>query len=212
MCLARLGGVPLIELPAIAIGAISAAIIASFFSFLGLIIAKEQKTSEFRQAWIDSLRDEITQLIASANAIHGAMTSQKLESTASAWSVVRADFVAINEAAAKVRLRLNPNEKLSKGILAKIEEIEVLLSPGGYPDYTELNQKEKELVSKASALLKDEWRRVKQGETTYRVAKWGVGLAMLALVAVVAFSLWDKPDADGAGSEATRGMEDSARE
>jgi len=202
----------LLELPDIAIGAISAAIIASFFSFLGLIIAKEQKTSEFRQAWIDSLRNEISQLIASANAIHGAMTSQRLESVTSAWNVVRDDFVAINEAAARIRLRLNPNEELSKAVLAKIEEIEGLLAPGKLPDYTELNQKEKELVSQASALLKEEWRRVKKGEPTFRVAKWGVVVAMLLLVAVVTFSFWDKPGVDSENGEPANRVESSPSE
>lgn len=202
----------MLELPDIAIGAISAAIIASFFSFLGLIIAKEQKTSEFRQAWIDSLRNEISQLIASANAIHGAMTSQRLESVTSAWNVVRDDFVAINEAAARIRLRLNPNEELSKAVLAKIEEIEGLLAPGKLPDYTELNQKEKELVSQASALLKEEWRRVKKGEPTFRVAKWGVVVAMLLLVAVVTFSFWDKPGVDSENGEPANRVESSPSE
>lgn len=202
----------MLELPDIAIGAISAAIIASFFSFLGLIISKEQKTSEFRQAWIDALRSEIAQLISSANAIHGAMKSQRFESSASAWSVVRDDFVTINEATAKIRLRLNPNEELSKAVLAKIEEIEGLLVPGAYPDYSELNQKEKELVSQASALLKEEWRRVKKGEATYRAAKWGVGVAMGLLVIIVAFSLWDKQDGSTGSGGNAGGVESSALE
>ena len=180
----------MLELPDIAIGAISAAIIASFFSFLGLIISKEQKTSEFRQAWIDALRSEIAQLISSANAIHGAMVSHRFESSASAWSVVREDFVTINEATAKIRLRLNPNEDLSKAVLGKIEEIEGMLAPGASPDYSELNKREKELVSLASALLKDAWRRVKKGEATYRAAKWGVLVGMVVLVVVVVSSLW----------------------
>lgn len=203
---------PLLELPDIAIGAISAAIIASFFSFLGLIISKEQKTSEFRQAWIDALRSEIAQLISSANAIHGAMTSQRFESGASAWSTVRDDFVTINEATAKIRLRLNPNEDLSKAVLGKIEEIERMLAPGAPPDYSELNKKEKELVSQASALLKDEWRRVKKGEATYRAAKWGVGVAILVLVGVVAFSLWGRQDDSIGSGEAASGVESSAIE
>ena len=200
----------MLELPDIAIGAISAAIIASLFSFLGLLIAKEQKTSEFRQAWIDALRDEIAQLIASANAIHGAMTSQKLESDDSAWSVVRDDFVAINEATAKIRLRLNPTEDRSKAIFAKIEEIEELFAPGRHPDYVELDRKEKELVSEVAGLLKQEWQRVKKGEATYRVAKWCMGFVVLVLIAAVAVSLWDKQDGNGGGGKTATAVEYSA--
>lgn len=202
----------MLELPDIAIGAISAAIIASFFSFLGLIISKEQKTSEFRQAWIDALRSEIAQLISSANAIHGAMMSQGFGSSASAWSVVREDFVTINEATAKIRLRLNPNEDLSKAVLGKIEEIEGMLAPGTSPDYAELNKREKELVSQASALLKDEWRRVKKGEATYRAAKWGVCVAMVVLVVVVVLSLWGKQDGSTGSEETASIVENSAIE
>jgi hypothetical protein len=39
------------------------AIIAGVFSLISLIISKENKTSEFRQQWIDSLRDEISNFL-----------------------------------------------------------------------------------------------------------------------------------------------------
>ena len=42
-------------IPDQAIGAIAAALIAGLISLLGLIISKEQKVSDFRQAWIDAL-------------------------------------------------------------------------------------------------------------------------------------------------------------
>jgi hypothetical protein len=41
------------------LAAIIAAIVAGLFSLLGLLIAKENKISDFRQAWLDSLRNEI---------------------------------------------------------------------------------------------------------------------------------------------------------
>jgi hypothetical protein len=44
------------EISPVAIGAISAAIITGLLSLVGLIISKENKTSEFRQQWIDSFR------------------------------------------------------------------------------------------------------------------------------------------------------------
>ena len=51
------------RIPDVAIGAVVAALIAAIVSLLGLIISKEQKTSEFRQAWIDALRSDLTHLI-----------------------------------------------------------------------------------------------------------------------------------------------------
>ena len=62
----------MLNIPDVAIGAIAAALIAGLISLLGLIISKEQKTSEFRQAWIDGLRSELSLVIAHANALHGA--------------------------------------------------------------------------------------------------------------------------------------------
>jgi len=53
-------------------GTIVAAVIAAIISLLGLIISKENKVSEFRQAWIDSLREEIAAVITHAHAVHGA--------------------------------------------------------------------------------------------------------------------------------------------
>lgn len=40
----------------VAIGGVVTALVAGAFSFVNLTLNKEQKTSEFRQAWIDGLR------------------------------------------------------------------------------------------------------------------------------------------------------------
>ena len=51
------------EFHPLALGAITAALITGFLSLLGLIISKEQKTSEFRQQWIDALRQELAEFL-----------------------------------------------------------------------------------------------------------------------------------------------------
>ncbi|HBZ2528766.1 TPA: hypothetical protein MG510_23905, partial [Klebsiella pneumoniae] len=43
-------------------GAIIAALIAGFIAFIGMVIAKENKISEFRQEWIKELRGNIAKL------------------------------------------------------------------------------------------------------------------------------------------------------
>ncbi len=43
------------------------ALIAVFVSFIGLVISKEQKTSEFRQTWIDKIRDDISDFMGQLN-------------------------------------------------------------------------------------------------------------------------------------------------
>ena len=44
--------------------AIMVAFIAGLFSFLNLVLSKEQKVSELRQAWIDGLREDLAAHIA----------------------------------------------------------------------------------------------------------------------------------------------------
>jgi len=51
-----------------AIGPIIAAIIGAVVALVSLIISKESKLSEFRQAWIDSLRQEIADFL--SNILH----------------------------------------------------------------------------------------------------------------------------------------------
>lgn len=188
--------------PDVAIGAIAAATIAALVSLLGLIISKEQKTSEFRQAWIDALRAEISRLISHANALHGGIIS------GANWSAMRQDYVGINEATANIRLRLNQGEASSRAVLALIEELERELAPGYPPDHLKINTIEKELVSSASTLLKAEWDRVKKGEPTFRIAKatalcLTVGLVLLgaSVVAQTSFGA-PSPDASSIGKPA----------
>jgi len=81
-------------LPDIAIGAIIAATITGLISLLGLIISKEQKISDFRQAWIDNLRTELSLVITHAMAIHGASVAEP-NGMSEIWQETREHFVEL---------------------------------------------------------------------------------------------------------------------
>lgn len=119
----------MLPIPDVAIGAIVAALIAGLVSLLGLVISKEQKTSEFRQAGIDALRTELSAVIAHTNAIYGANTAN-FGTLTDLWGDVRDNYVGLNEATASIRLRLNPKEPHAQAVLARIEELEAYLAPG----------------------------------------------------------------------------------
>ncbi len=176
------------SIPDVAIGAIVAALIAGLISLLGLVISKEQKTSEFRQAWIDALRTELSLVIAHANGIHGAILANKSDSAntprnaTDLWKIVREDFIRINEATAKIRLRLNPMETQAKAVLDTIEGLERLLAPEHLAGHSTINDLEKRLVSEAQVLLKSEWVRVQKGEATYRAARFAALAVSVACV------------------------------
>jgi uncharacterized membrane protein YraQ (UPF0718 family) len=164
------------SLPDPAVGAVVAALIAALASLLGLVISKEHKTSEFRQAWIDSLRSEISSLVAHIWVIFNAAHAN-YESRPARFEALREDFLGVNQATATIRLRLNPNEKENKAILKSIEQIETLINTGDFSADV-LQNSERQLITDSQVLLKREWLRVRSGELFFRILK-------ILLVAVI---------------------------
>jgi hypothetical protein len=174
-------------IPDIAIGSIVAATIAALISLFGLIVSKDQKTSEFRQAWIDALRSELAEVIAHANGIHGVAMAD-YSNPKEMWEAARAHFVGINLAISRIRLRLNPSEPSSQAVLKEIEKLESHLNPGAINDAV-LSTIEKELITTAHILLKKEWIRVRSGEITFRVTKWLAVILVVSGITFLAFKL-----------------------
>jgi hypothetical protein len=162
-----------------------AAWIAGVFSLLGLIISKDQKTSEFRQEWIDELRLDIAIRVAHAHQIHayssvrGSGTDQEL------WTATREDFIQLNKASTRIKLRLNHNEAESKLLLRSMLELESLFrTPLTIASLGEINKIVDSIERDAPIILKTEWTRVKNGEPIYYWARWIAGaLSVLLIVA-----------------------------
>ncbi len=172
-------------LPEQTVGAIVAAFIAGVVALLGLIISKEQKVSEFRQQWIDALRDDIAAVIAHSHGIHGSSLAKRTPDQ-SLWDTVRGDITGISQVSARIRLRLNPNEKnekekaANKAVLEALKECDsIWASPT--PDFFKLPAISEKLLSAGQIVLKINWDRVRSGEPVYRMARW---VAVLVIVAV----------------------------
>jgi len=103
-------------LPPMAIGAIGAALIAAVVSLLGLIISKEQKTSEFRQAWIDALRADCTTYLAELNAIIDALQGG-FESDSAKVEALGERYSSLNKSTFSIQLRINHRENKTKELL-----------------------------------------------------------------------------------------------
>jgi hypothetical protein len=159
-----------------AIGAISAAIIAGGISFISTVLAKDQKTSEFRQAWIDGLRNDMAEYV-SLFSVTISLIQIKIGQGNSAKEII--DFMVLNNDSfyklemmeARISLRINPVEhKKFVGRLLALEEyakkIETLRD-------TELKSTLlKEFINDSQAVLKAEWKRVKRGEPVFIATKW----------------------------------------
>lgn len=186
------------------VGPIVAACIAAVVSFLALVISKEQKTSEFRQAWIDGLREDLTEFAANLRrldeqptfvdlkAITGTTIKEIIETGNE--RALRPDFFAENrlrllQSRYAIRLRLNPTEPGGEALLAQIDSaLEVYYSSGN------VEEELQSLMALAQPFLKQEWKRVKRGEPVFRasvlVAKWLAVTLGMALLIFGAYWVW----------------------
>lgn len=148
-------------------GPITAALIAGIISFTITVLAKDQKTSEFRQAWIDGLRSDVSDFAGTAHSMASfAALKQKDGESIKDYLLGRHDDITKMESlSVKIRLRLNPVEH--------VEIIKIL-------DFFRVNEAASrhqidhaafELVEKVQGVLKSEWNRVKRGELSFRLLK-----------------------------------------
>ena len=190
------GASPAISVPSLAAASAAlAAWIAGAFSLLGLLTSKEQKVSEFRQAWIDALRLDIALLVAHAHQIYAYVVMHRPVDLQRFWQDTRDDYLALNGASTRIKLRVNHKEPESKLILCSMEKMEALFSdlPNGAQTLTieKITKIVDDLERDAPPLLKKEWRRVKSGELVYRTAKW-LSAVIFLVTGIAAFWLFHK--------------------
>lgn len=191
------------ELPVQSIAAIAtvvASLIAGLISFVNLTLTKEQKTSEFRQAWIDALREDLAEFFACSRAFARATETFHLlgpnykEKAALLISDQKVSDIRyqVAEARYRIKLRLNPDEEEHQELLRLIdlvvaeqnnmlaEKSEVAPTLGAI-----------ELAAEyAAPILKKEWERVKKGELPFRIARnWVAPIIVILSIGFVVF-LW----------------------
>lgn len=170
------------HVPLAPIATVVAALITALISFVNLTLSKEQKTSEFRQAWIDGLREELATFFSSARAL--CRTMQEARSPNCNDEGVK-NFRFSNDQIGKMRLdgadalyrvklRLNKNEtehqELLRLLVAATNIQNRINIEKGY-DYTEALDAIERASSYSQDILKNEWERVKKGEESFQIAK-----------------------------------------
>jgi hypothetical protein len=170
----------MLTLPKEAEGPLIAAFVTGFIALIGLIISKEQKVSEFRQAWIDGLRSDIGSFIGHANVIHGANRAvAEGRKPVEAWAEAKDDYFGLNAADSRIRLRLNPAKASDVAIMRTLDEHRKACDSGAYDNLVELHRR---LVFESQAKLKTEWQRVKLGEPVYRFVSKVLITAIMGLL------------------------------
>ena len=199
----------MIELPGhfyIAVGAITAAIIAGVFSYFNLVTSKETKISEFRQNWINDLRKDITTYVSSMQSLETFENyiNDHLEDKIKDLDIVnkRAELHdAALSAYNSIHLKINKNEKNKKAkevndnFLQALDEAHENRKAGETEDIGYLLE---QVISNAEALLKREWNRVRDGEKSYRWSKNGALLflivTMIVFISVVFYIVTYNPN------------------
>jgi uncharacterized protein YnzC (UPF0291/DUF896 family) len=173
----------------ISVGAVGAAIIAGLVSLLGLIIGKEQKVSEFRQAWIDDLRKSLVSYLVNINAISDAIRLRKSGKTIDDKELL-SNYKSLNEASHSITLRVNSDESPSKSLINSMSEFEIIANNNSSLTPEKIKEIEEGFIKSSKELLKFEWNRVKRGEDIYIWTKRVVYLSIAAMVGVLIF-VWN---------------------
>jgi hypothetical protein len=182
----------------VAIATIVAALITGAISFVNLTLNKEQKTSEFRQAWIDGLRDDLAQFLGAARAfaraaetfnVFGVDYKEKAALLINDQKISDLRYQAA-ETLCKIMLRLNPKEpehiELLRLLRHAINEQNSMLA--NKTDIAATMAAIEAASEYARPVLKKEWKRVKKGEVAFRVARnWAAPLIVLISIAFVYF-------------------------
>ena len=180
------------------LGVVSAALIAGAIAYAGFVSTKESKVSEFRQNWINSLRDEISKYISCVDSLiellrkdnDGLMiTREKFMQKKLNHSLLYTEFL---KARISILLRINDKEKepenfeRNEKFLKLIESIYSNFESGNFDGvYKDI----KLLTSASRNILKHEWNRARDGEKKFQEAKavseWAMGAAGAFLMAIL---------------------------
>ncbi|MBS0854546.1 MULTISPECIES: hypothetical protein [unclassified Tatumella] len=170
----------------IAMGALAAALVTGLFSFLNMIVTKENKVSEFRQEWINTLREEISIFTASAQRMSYDLSECRGKNIDKAVETLNESREKTVQSLTKLTLMLN-HEDIKKEGTQEFELMRVIKDAravkvargfrvrakdkGCWAQDEEIIRASDAIRDAAGPLLKDNWEIVKKGERVYRYTR-----------------------------------------
>jgi hypothetical protein len=181
-----------VELSAAAIATVTAAFVAGLVAFLSSVLSKEQKTSEFRYTWLNSVLDDIAKFTGSVESISAAAWSYyKIEGKEKVQAFLADAEPQIREMLAayyRARIRLYPQEH--QAVLEALERLQVLLLKD-VPEPAKVDPLVRDVVRESHNALRKEWSRVKRGETTFRWTKYvSLVVIVIAVASAIGFAVF----------------------
>lgn len=151
------------------VGGVIVAVIAGAISLSVTILSKDQKTSEFRQLWIDALRSDVSKLVGVLQMLMGISEVVKLRGEERAYDFLissKEELIEINNLVTRIRLRLNIKEHTA--LLKLLSDV----SNSSPLSKVESQAQIERVVVETQKILKDEWEVVKKGEWSFRLLKF----------------------------------------
>ena len=166
-------------------GAILTAIIGASAATIGVVVAKDTKVSEFRQQWIDGLRQDIAKLCSTSVALYHGNVRSALKQRVPELPGVDTDALVeeANNLGYRIRLRLDKRKRHSQELITALDAL-VHLATHAQEPFSVTNQRVQAVLDKTDVVLEAAWTSVKKGEPrfrwTFRVAATSLALALAA--------------------------------
>lgn len=190
----------------VAIATVVAALITGVIAIVNLTLAKEQKISEMRQAWIDGLRDDLAgyfsgaRFVAIASDMSFRAERENIRFTHAISDEQWTEKKAIcSETLYRITLRLNRAEPDHVELERLLQRVASAHNEGcdGDPKMLSNVLTSIELASdQARSVLKSEWERVKRGEDAFNnLRRWLVPVILVLMSTFVAVIFFAKSSA-----------------
>ena len=186
------GSMELSPIVFVAAATLAAAFVAALVSMVGLVISKEQKTTEFRQAWINSLRAEVAKFAAEARYIAGAIQYAKrfdphcFSRDSKAYDTYAENRSRIQNAYYLISLHFKPADKDFAKLSGYLDGVMRVIGRPEQLTFAAVEADLREITELVRHLMKQEWERVKAGELIFQGTKYAaIGLVMVFLGMIV---------------------------
>jgi hypothetical protein len=190
-----------------AVAVVIASIIGLIVAVTTAVIAKEQKVSEFRQAWINEFRDDIALTLKNAYTCYyhrqTYLNLKTKEEKAISMACMDEAFTNFELKTISIKLKLNPTKdikfiELLKKSLTQVDNIDIHSNTSSVKKRFEIAKTSLSLLeAEAHTILKKEWEVVKNGENRFqsfkRLGKFCAGMFLIAMYMLFAIAIIRSP-------------------
>jgi len=162
-------------------GGILTSIIGASVATISLAMGKDSKVSEFRQEWIDALREDVAKLCSVSMALYNgnvAYSSKERLKLEIPYGATNDLVQEANNVKFRIRLRLDSKKGHSIGLREALDYLTHCASIATEP-MTRVDEAIEKVLLKTEVILDEAWIKVRRGERRFR---WTYRFALTTLI------------------------------